>query len=364
MHDHDHEHEHGPDCQHDHDHGHSHGHDQEDANPLLVEVTRGPLVESRHRASFAVVDAEGGVVAAAGDLNLPVYPRSAVKPIQALPFVESGAAEAFGCSDAEVSLACASHDGEPGHVEAVLAWLKRIGLSVQDLECGVHLPLHEPSLVALLRGGGQPTAAHNNCSGKHANFLTLAKHLGVPTRGYIKLEHPVQQRILGVLEMMTGLRLSDAPMGIDGCGIPTLAIPLGNLALAMARLADPSPLSEERQAAVKRIRRAVAAHPFMIAGSNRFCTKVMEETGEKALIKVGAEGVYCAALPEQGLGVALKVDDGAGRAAEVLMGRILVAFKILDEAQCERLKSALIPTLHNRAGLAVGDIRPAGSAAY
>lgn len=329
-----------------------------------MEVTRGPIVESRHRASFAVVDAKGGVVAAAGDLELPVYPRSAIKPLQALPLLESGAADAFDCSPAEISLACASHDGEPGHVEAVEAWLARIGLSVADLECGSHLPYHVPSMKALLRSGGEPTAAHNNCSGKHTGFLTVAKQLKAPTRGYIKLEHPVQQRILGVFEAMTGLDLSRAPVGIDGCGIPTIGIPLGNLALAMARLADPSDQPEERQAAAKRLRAAVAAHPFMIAGSERFCTKVMEETREKALIKTGAEGVYCAALPELGLGVALKVDDGAGRAAEVLMGRILVAFKILDQAQIDRLQPLLVPKILNRAGATVGEIMPAGSAAY
>jgi len=360
----DHGHQHGPGCNHDHHHGHDHHHDHEHANPMLIEVTRGPAVESRHRASFAVVDAEGGVVAAAGELDLPVYPRSAIKPLQALAFVESGAADAFGCSPAELSLACASHDGEPAHVAAVEAWLARLGLTVADLECGAHLPYHEDSMKALLRSGGEPTAAHNNCSGKHTNFLTLARHLKVPTQGYIRLEHPVQQRILGVLEAMTGLDLSQAPVGIDGCGIPTIGIPLGNLALAMARLADPASQPEERQAAARRIRQGVAAHPFMIAGSKRFCTRIMEETREKALIKTGAEGVYCAALPELGLGIALKIDDGAGRAAEVLMGRILVAFKILDEAQVEKLKPWLMPTLRNRAGLAVGEVRPAGVAAF
>ena len=231
-------------------------------------------MESRHRAAFAVVDAEGGVVAAAGDLNAPVYPRSAIKPLQALPFVESGAGDAFGCSPADVA--------------AVEVWLARLGLTVADLECGTHLPYHEESMKALLRSGGEPTAAHNNCSGKHTNFLTLAKHLKAPTKGYVNLGHPVQQRILGVLEAMTGLDLGQAPVGIDGCGIPTIGIPLGNLALGMARLADPSGQPEERQAAAKRIRQGVAAHPFMIAGSKRFCTKVMEETREKALIKTGA----------------------------------------------------------------------------
>ncbi len=332
--------------------------------PPLVEVTRGPIVESRHRATFAVVDAHGGVVRSLGDLEHPVYPRSAIKPLQALPLLESGAAEAFGLSDAEISLACASHDGEAVHVEAVEAWLTRLGLTVGDLECGIHLPYDLASMKALLAGGGEPTAAHNNCSGKHSGFLTLAKHLKAPTRGYIKLQHAVQQRILGTLEAMSGLELGRAPIGIDGCGIPTVAIPLGNLALAMARFADPHHEPEERQAACRRILQAVARAPVMIAGTNRFCTKIIEVTGERALVKTGAEGVYCAALPELGLGVALKVEDGAGRAAEVLMGRILVALGVLSEAEQERLAPWLQPPILNRAGLRVGEIRALGPAPF
>lgn len=330
----------------------------------LVEVTRGPIVESRHRACYAVVDAHGGVVHHQGDLEHPVYPRSAIKPLQALPLIESGAAEAFGLSDAEIALACASHDGEPLHVGAVEAWLARIGLSVADLECGVHLPYHVPSMKALLRAGQEPTAAHNNCSGKHSGFLTLAKQLEAPTRGYIKLEHAVQQRVLGALEAMTGLELGRAPIGIDGCGIPTVAIPLGNLALAMARFADPHHEPEERQRACRRILQAVAREPAMIAGTERFCTKVIEVTRERALVKTGAEGVYCAALPELGLGVALKVEDGTGRAAEVLMGHLLVALGVLSEAEQQTLACWLRPPILNRAGATVGEIRAVGPLAF
>jgi L-asparaginase II len=332
-------------------------HSHEHAHPVLVEVTRGPLVESRHRASYVVVDTAGHVVEGAGEIEHAVYPRSAIKPVQALALVESGAAEAFDCSDAEVALACASHDGEPGHSEAVAVWLKRLGLGERDLECGAHLPYHEPTMKALLRNGEEPSQLHNNCSGKHTGFLTVARHLGVSTKGYIKLEHPVQQRVLGALEAMAGLDLGRAPVGIDGCGIPTLGIPLGNLALAMARLADPKDQPEARQAACLRIRRAVALNPFMVAGSKRFCTKIMEVTRERALVKTGAEGVYCASLPTLGLGIALKVDDGAGRAAEVLMGRLLHKLGVLSDDEAEGLSAWLAPTLKNRAGRAVGEVR-------
>jgi len=329
------------------------------ADPLLVEVTRGNQVESHHRAALAVVDTEGRMVLSAGDYDRPVYARSAIKSLQAIALVESGAAEAFAVSEEELALACASHSGEPRHVETATAWLHRVGLTVDDLECGPQLPGYEPALYELLAAGGRATAAHNNCSGKHSGFLTLARHLGVPTKGYVDYEHPVQQRILGVLEGMAGLDLGDAPRGIDGCGIPVIGIPLGNMALAMARLGQPADQPEARQEACARICRAVAAHPFMVAGSGRFDTRVMELTGEKALIKTGAEGVYCASFPALGLGAAIKVDDGAGRAAEVLMGRLLNHFGILDADQASALGGLLTAPVLNRAGLAVGEVRPA-----
>jgi len=333
-------------------------------NPLLVEVTRGSQVESRHRAAVAVVDTAGKVVLSAGDIDVPVYGRSAIKSLQAIALVESGAADAFDVSEPELALACASHSGEPRHVEAVTAWLARIGLSPADLECGPQLPGYEPALIALLASGAEATAAHNNCSGKHSGFLTLARHLGVPTKGYINYEHPVQQRILGVLESMTGLDLGGAPRGIDGCGIPVIGVPLGNMALAMARLGASDDQPEARQDACRRLRRAVAAHPFMVAGSGRFDTRVMALTGEKAFIKTGAEGVYCAALPDLGLGVAVKVDDGAGRAAEIIMARLLAHFGILGAAETEKLGGLFTVPVTNRAGRPVGEIRPAAQSPF
>lgn len=327
------------------------------ANPVLVEVTRGPVVESRHRVAVAVVDAKGKTLKAKGDIGQGVMPRSAVKPLQALLLVESGAAEAFNCPDKEVALACASHEGEPIHVESVEAWLARIGLSVADLECGPHMPYWEPSIAELYRTGRQPTAAHNNCSGKHSGFLTAARHMGVPTKGYVGYDHPVQQGLRRIMGEMMDLDLDRAPWGYDGCSIPTLAIPLDRIALGMARFADPSSQSDERRTACRRILGAVARHPVMIAGTTRFCTKVIEVTGERALIKTGAEGVYCAALPTLGLGVALKVDDGAGRAAEVAMGEILVELGILTEGERQRLNPILHPVLTNRREREVGTVR-------
>jgi len=331
---------------------------------MIIEVTRGDMVESRHRAHIAIVDPDGKVVQVWGDIERPVYGRSAIKPLQALPLIESGAADRFRVSVAEIALACASHNGEPRHVELVTAWLARIGCSVADLECGSHAPLHESSVEALIRVGRKPDATYNNCSGKHTGFLATARHLGEPTAGYIRYEHPVQQRILGALEQMTGMRLGNAPRGIDGCGIPVIGIPLANMALAMARLADPDPhVPAARAAAAKRIIAAMASEPFLVAGTGRVCTKVMETVGAKVVLKTGAEGVYTAALPTLGLGVALKVEDGASRAAEVAMGRVLQHLKLLNADEEKVLADVLTPPIRNRVGREVGCIRPAAAGA-
>ena len=327
------------------------------ANPVLVEVTRGAMVESRHRGAFAVIDARGRVIARAGDMEAAVFPRSAIKPIQALPLIETGAADAYGLGDVEIALACASHNGEQRHVDAVIAWLARIGLSVDDLACGTSLPGSEDALRTLFAAGGRATAAHDNCSGKHAAFLTVAKHLGHATRGYTRYEHPVQQRVLGAMEQMTGLDLGNAPRGIDGCGIPVIGIPLGNLALAMARLGLPHDQPDVRREACARIRHAMAAEPFMVAGSGRFCTRAIEALRGRALVKTGAEGVYCATIPEQRLGIAVKIDDGARRAAEFVTARLLKRFGIIDEAAERTLSDTLSPIILNRRGKAVGEIR-------
>jgi len=335
------------------------------ANPILVEVTRGDMVESRHRAAIAVVDARGSVVHAWGDIDRPVYGRSALKPLQALPLIETGAADRYGLGAAEIALACASHSGEPRHVELVSRWLAHIGSGPNDLECGSHLPFHEPSLEALILSRRKPDARYNNCSGKHTGFLSTALHLGEPTAGYIRHEHPVQQRILGTLEQLTGLTLGGAPRGIDGCGIPVIAIPLGNMAMAMARLADPDPhLPPARAAAAKRILAAMAAEPFLVAGSGRFCTRVMEVVGAKVVLKTGAEGVYAASLPTLGLGVALKVDDGAGRAAEVAMGQVLRHLNLLDADEETALAETFGPPVSNRVGRETGSIRPTGDFSF
>ena len=329
------------------------------APPLLVEVTRGTMVESRHRGAAAVVDPSGRVVRGWGDVEALIYPRSSIKPIQALPLVESGAADAFDLGDAELALACASHQGEARHVEVVTAWLARIGLTPDDLACGPQVPSGAAAARALFENHGEPARVHNNCSGKHSGMLTTAVHLGEPIDGYAAFSHPLQQRVLGVFETMCGLDLSDAPRGIDGCSLPVVAMPLGNLALGMARFADPADQPEPRQRAAARLRRAMATEPFMVHGSDTFVTDCMTATGEAVLVKGGAEGVFTAALPELGLGVAVKIEDGAARASEVAIANILDELGVFDDKATAALAHWLTQKLTNWAGTDIGEVRPA-----
>jgi L-asparaginase II len=328
-------------------------------DPVLVEVTRGAMVESSHRGAAAVVDAAGRVVFAVGDIARPIYARSALKPLQALPLVESGAADAFGLGARELALACASHHGAAEHVAAVAQWLGRIGCAVPDLECGAHRPLDPAAADALVRAGAAPSALHSNCSGKHTGFLSVARHLGAATRGYVAPDHPVQRRVLAVLEAMTGLDLSRAPRGTDGCGIPVIGLPLAGLARAMARMVDPQGVMPERAAAARRLLDAMAAEPLMVSGATGFATALLSAAGAAVRAKPGAEGVYAASLPRLGLGLALKIDDGSGRAAEVALAAILTRLGALDDAARAQLGERVRPPVRNIAGAVVGEIRPA-----
>jgi L-asparaginase II len=326
--------------------------------PVVIEVTRGPVAESRHEGIAAVVKADGAVVAAWGDIDSAILPRSANKPIQAMAFVESGAVERFGLGNEHISLACASHNGEPRHVATVRAWLNKVGLGEADLECGTHPPRLQATIESLVREGAAPTAAFNNCSGKHSGFLTTAVTYGEPTRGYIEYDHPVQRRLRAVMTDLCGVDADGFAHGTDGCGIPTLATPLRRLAQAMASMADPSRLASKHADAATRIRAAMSAEPFMMAGTGRFCTRINGALPGVAQVKTGAEGVFCGMLPTLGYGVAIKMWDGAGRAAEVAMATLLEHLGILPANQKEEL---LHPPVKNVVGLLVGEMRPAKS---
>ncbi|MDQ4135624.1 MAG: asparaginase [Pseudomonadota bacterium] len=329
-------------------------------NPVLVEVTRGSQVESRHRGAVQVVDAEGTTVLTLGDAERPVFPRSAVKALQALPLLESGIADRYGLTEAEIALACASHSGEPEHVATAAAILEKAGQNQACLECGAHWPMGEAAARALAASGGMPGQLHNNCSGKHAGFVCLACGLDEDPRGYVTPEHRVQEAVRDALEDLTGASHGPENRGLDGCSIPTYAVPLDALAFGFARFGTGVGISRGCAQAARRIREAVARHPFMVAGTGRFDTRLMEVLRERAFVKTGAEAVYCAALPELGYGIALKMDDGGTRAAEVAMAALILRLLRLDGEERVAVERLVRPVLRNWNGIEVGTIRPAG----
>lgn len=324
------------------------------SNPVLVNVLRGSHVESRHRGSIAVCDPRGRLVASWGDVENPVYPRSAIKLLQALPLIESGAADHFDLGGAQLALACSSHSAESIHTATVSAWLRNIGLGEQDLECGPHPPMNETAAAALIRGGIEPGRVHNTCSGKHTGMLTTCRFLDEPTHGYIEPEHPAQQRWFDTLGEMSGADLRRLPADRDGCGIPVVAMPLRAIATAFARVAAPDDLAPARGAAIDRLGVAIADNPPMIAGSGRLCSELIALTGQRLLIKSGAQGIYTASLAEQGLGIALKIDDGSGEAAEVALLDLLNRLGALHSDELEALAARRRMPITNTVGRITG----------
>ncbi|KZL20931.1 L-asparaginase II [Pseudovibrio axinellae] len=327
-------------------------------NPVLVEVTRGNIVESRHRGSIAIVDADGKLAFSAGDVEQGIFARSAIKALQAIPMVESGAAEALAFDDAELALACASHNGEETHANSARIMLFKAGLTEEDLMCGTQWPKHMDDCVKLIKTDESPCQLHNNCSGKHAGFLAMAKTLGVSTDNYIGYDHPVQAEIRNVLEQMGGSILGRDTCGTDGCSIPTYAMEQQKTALAFARFATGVGLDPVRANATEVLYEACVNEPYMVAGKNRFCTEIMDIFKGRVFVKVGAEGVFCAALPELGFGVTLKCDDGAERGAEVMMASVIRSLLPLSEDEEKGLHAWEHQQLMNRRDILVGEVRP------
>lgn len=325
-------------------------------NPVLVEVERGHRVESCHRGAVAVVDVKGRSQLVLGDATRPIFPRSAVKALQALPLIETGAADRYGLGDEELALAASSHGGEPAHVAGVERMLMRCGLDATALACGIHWPLNQAAAYELARSGRQPSALHNNCSGKHAAFICVACATGVPYAGYSDATHPVQREVRAIIEGLTGAALGEP--AIDGCSVPTWALPLTNLAQGFARFGTGDGVPPDRAKAAAKLRAACAAKPSYTAGTGRFCTVLMEALRERLYVKAGAEGVLCAALPQQGLGIAVKCEDGAARGAEVIMAALITRFLPLDAADRHRLDRWVQPVLRNWNGNRVGVLRP------
>ena len=324
--------------------------------PVLVEVTRGDIVESRHHGSFAIVGKNGALLHAAGDIQGPVYPRSAIKAFQALPLLESGAADQFGFSDEELALAISSHNGEPEHVRVAKSMLEKAGVNEADYECGSHWPYDHKALRALIAEGGAPRDIHNNCSGKHAGMLAAAKALSAPTKAYSTIDHPLQQAIAKAMGEMCEIDLHKATWAIDGCSVPTWAIPLQNLARGFQKFASGEGLSEARKNACQRLINAAKNHPFMVAGSDRFCTNLMQAL-PRAFLKDGAEGMFCASIPHAGLGVAIKCEDGAHRAAEIACAGVLSLLDVWNEAERKVLENFMREPIKSRKGVIVGEVR-------
>lgn len=337
----------------------------ESVNPVLVETTRrdrkgGEIVENRHRGAIAVAGPDGELIFALGDVERRIFPRSAVKMIQALPLVESGAAEAFRLTEEHLALSCASHEGSHEHVARVAAWLEALGLGEQDLGCGPQTPSDKAEAARLLDSGEKPCRLHHNCSGKHGGFLTLTRHLKAAPAGYLDPEGPTQSAVAEAFAAVTDQSAPPA-YGVDGCAAPNFTADLAGVARAMARFASCDRAGGEggvRGAAMGRLRRAMKAHPFLIAGEGRACTRLTEALPEEAVVKVGADGIFTAILPGRGLGLALKIDDGAGKPAESALAAVLTALGAARgvEGLAESLR---MQPIRNSRLEAVGAIRPA-----
>lgn len=318
----------------------------------MIELWRNGMLESSH-AGHAVIFGPGGIEAAWGDPAAAIFPRSSCKMLQALPLLESGAAAAAGLTEAQLALACASHNGAAIHTDAVAAWLAALSLGEGDLRCGAHMPQDKAANKALTCSDTAPCQLHNNCSGKHAGFLTLARHLGAGPE-YVELDHPVQRAVKTAFEEVT--QETSAGFGIDGCSAPNFACTLTGLARAMQFFATANPQGSAREAAASRLTRAMTAFPELVAGEGRACTELMRAMNGRVAVKTGAEAVFVAILPEQKRSIALKITDGATRASEAAITALLIRLGALDRAHpvVDRL---LTGPQRNWRGLITGEMR-------
>ncbi len=330
-----------------------------EANPILIEVVRGGNVESRHRGSAVVADTHGRIIGAWGDIDRVIFPRSAIKPLQTLAWLETAAADRLTLGDAELAIACGSHHGEPFHIACVQAWLERIGCGELDLVCGPHPPICETASEQLVRSGEAPSRLHNNCSGKHAGFLNACLASGLAPAGYEAFGHPLQSLIRTLLSELGDTPVSADDAAIDGCGVPTYPLPLVALAVAFARLAVHKGLPARRAAAARRIVDAMTAQPAFVSGSDGYDSRLLAAGAGQLICKGGAEGVHAAALPAAGLGIAVKIDDGAKRAAEAAIAALIARFGRPSSPLAAVLAAAHRYPIRNTLGQAVGELRPA-----
>jgi L-asparaginase II len=336
---------------------------------ILVEQTRGPLVENIYRGDVAVVDATGRLLFRVGDAGKTTFWRSSAKPIQAMPLVLTGAADAFGFGLEHLAVISASHNGEPVHVETVLEAMHKAGLGPELLQCGAHAPFDKASAEALT---GEPEALHNNCSGKHTGMLALAKHLGLPLENYLDPASDLQQLILANVADVVGLKPADIAIGVDGCGVPVFGLPIHAMAYAFARLAAPAYMPEGKAEAGRRFRDAMVQHPYLVAGRKRICSELMELPGGRFVAKSGAEGVYCVGVTAAGVaaspvlagvgaiggvGIAVKVEDGHAQVRHQAVVSVLRHLGLLSDSDVPALERYGTYRIKNHAGRVVGESR-------
>jgi L-asparaginase II len=324
----------------------------------LVDVIRGSIVESTHLGHIAVVNSEGKLLYYNGDPNRVTFARSSMKPLQAVPIVETGAADFYQYDQADLSLACASHSGEAQHTDRVLAILSRLGLTTDSLKCGTHPPRWQEAYEKLMKEGKEVTSEFNNCSGKHSGMLATAKFMEESLEDYYQIDHPVQKRILEVISNLSEIPINEIEIGIDGCGVPVHGIPLRNLALGFAKMANPETLPENRKKAIEQVTAAMMAAPEMVGGTDRFCTDFMRVEDGRMFGKAGAEGVYCIGDKETGIGIAIKIEDGNARATSPVAVEVLKQLNLLTDRQLELLEDYHYPNLKNARQEVIGQLRP------
>jgi len=322
-----------------------------------IATTRGGIVESEHFVCFAVCRADGTIRESSGDVERPLFMRSAAKPLISAVVAASGAYERFGLDDVELAVATGSHSGEPKHVAAVHSILRKIGLDESALQCGPHPPIHGPSAAALVARGEKPRAIHNNCSGKHAGILALAMQLGAGAANYLAPGHPAEALILDGCAELLDVPRSRLIIGTDGCGIPAIAVPIRNAATFFARMSDPESFGPRWRDAVARVRDAMIAHPDYVAGTDRFDTALMQSAPSEIACKGGAEGYHAVAALAAGFGMSAKVADGSARAVPPFVVDRLARLGALSPDQARRLQSFRVVPIANHAGVQVGEIR-------
>ncbi len=325
---------------------------------ILVKTYRGPLEDLFHTGHIAVVDSQGKLLYSCGDPDRVCYARSSAKPIQALCVLESGAAEKFGLDDQDIALFCASHNGEPMHVEAVRRALAKAGLDEGYLQCGVHYPLYEPEADRMKAEGIEPRQIHCNCSGKHTGMLVTAAALGEELDSYYKPEHPVQRRIRAMVGQVCQYAPEKIILGTDGCGVPVHALPLRAFAHGIARMADPACLGGKLGEEAARITAAMAQYPEIMSGTGRIDAQLMRKYPDRLFCKSGADGYYIVGDKQEGIGVAVKIDSGVGQARNAVVTEVLRQLGIISEQDLEEFAAVHTPTARNHKNEDVGLMKP------